>query len=302
MPIRDVYRAQVDLLIRCLPAIGRVRTFALKGGTAINLFHRDMPRLSVDIDLTYLAINDRDTALTEIRAGLALIDEEIRRTIPRVRVQFGGKDALKLLVASPTASIKVEPSPIMRGSLFPPVEHDLCQSAQDEYELFVRAQRLATEDLYAGKLCATLDRQHPRDLFDIKQLHDAGGISEGIRQAFVAYVAAHRRPMAELIAPNAKSIEQLFIHHFAGMTNQEVELDELETVRARLFAWTRDALTDEERKFLLSVKRGEPEWDLMPFEDLDRWPPIQWKLLNVKRMSTRAHKAALKRLQDVLGL
>ncbi len=249
-----------------------------------------------------MAINDRDTALTEIRAGLALIDEEIRRTIPQIRVQFAGKGGLKLLITSPTASVKVEPSPIMRGSLFPPVQRDLCQSAQDEYELFVRAQRLATEDLYAGKLCAALDRQHPRDLFDLKQLHDAGGISDGIRQAFVAYVAAHRRPMAELIAPNAKSIEQLFIHHFAGMTDQEVELDELEAVRAMLFAWTSKPLSDDERKFLLSVKRGEPEWDLMPFEGLERWPPIQWKLLNVKRMSTRVHETALNRLQDVLGL
>lgn len=82
MPISDIYRAQVDLLIRCLPAVAKVRTFALKGGTAINLFRHDMPRLSVDIDLTYLPVSNRNTALAEIRAGLGAIEVAVQRTIP----------------------------------------------------------------------------------------------------------------------------------------------------------------------------------------------------------------------------
>lgn len=163
MPIGDAYRAQADLLIRCLPAVAQVREFALKGGTAINLFHHNMPRLSVDIDLTFLPISDRDTALAEIHAGLATIQEQVHRSIPQVQIHSTGNNAPKLLVATDRARIKVEPSAIIRGSLFPPVESDLCQAAQDEYELFVRAQRLATGDLYGGKLCAALDRQHPRD-------------------------------------------------------------------------------------------------------------------------------------------
>lgn len=138
MPVNERYRAQVDLLIRCLPAVAKVRTFALKGGTAINLFHYDMPRLSIDIDLTFLPITDRDTALTEITEGLAMIGEEIQCTTPQVQIRSIGTDAPKLQIATPQARIKVEPSPISRGTLFPPVERDLCQAAQDEYELFVR--------------------------------------------------------------------------------------------------------------------------------------------------------------------
>lgn len=302
MPIADIYRAQVDLLIRCLPAVATVRTFALKGGTAINLFCYDMPRLSVDIDLTYLPINNRDTALTEIRAGLAAIEDEVRHTIPRVQIESTGNATPKMLIATPTARIKVEPSLIIRGSVFPPVDRDLCQSAQDEYESFVRVQSLATGDLYGGKLCAALDRQHPRDLFDIKQLLDADGISDEIRQAFVVYLASHRRPMAELLAPNAKSIEQLFTHHFAGMTARDIQLDEIEAVRGVLFAWVRKALSHDERKFLLSIKTGKPDWHLMPFKGLDRLPAIQWKLHNITRMSTRTRQAALIRLRDVLEL
>lgn len=52
---RETYEAQVALLVRILPHVAKEDVFALKGGTAINLFYRDLPRLSVDIDLTYLS-------------------------------------------------------------------------------------------------------------------------------------------------------------------------------------------------------------------------------------------------------
>ncbi|TFH50499.1 MAG: nucleotidyl transferase AbiEii/AbiGii toxin family protein [Lysobacterales bacterium] len=197
MAPRDAYRAQVDLLIRCIPVIARAPEFALKGGTAINLFLHDMPRLSVDIDLTFLPISDRDSALVEIRSRLATIAEEIRRTIPRVQIQLTEGDTPKLLVGTSDARVKVEPSVVIRGSLFPPVESDLCPAAQEAYELFVRAQRLDPADLYGGKLCAALERQHPRDLFDIMHLQAAGEIPNEIRQAFVAYLASHPMETAQ---------------------------------------------------------------------------------------------------------
>ena len=61
--IAPEYRSRVDLLLRLLPTIAEESTLALKGGTAINLFVRDMPRLSIDIDLTYLPLEDRDVSL-----------------------------------------------------------------------------------------------------------------------------------------------------------------------------------------------------------------------------------------------
>ena len=79
----DIYRTQVELLIRCLPAVARVPYFALKGGTVINLFYQNMPRVSVDIDPTYLPVTDRETALENIRSGLTTVAENIRRTISR---------------------------------------------------------------------------------------------------------------------------------------------------------------------------------------------------------------------------
>ena len=302
MAPRDAYRDQVELLTRCLPAIASAPDFALKGGTAINLFLQDMPRLSVDIDLTYLPISDRDTALTDIRTQLATILEALRRTVPGVNVQLVEGDAPKLLVEKSGARIKVEPSVVIRGSLVPPVSSELCSAAQEAYELFVEVQHLDSADLYGGKLCAALDRQHPRDLFDIMHLQAAGPIPDQTRQAFVAYLAGHRRPIAELLAPNRTSIEDLFANHFSGMTEQPIQLAELETARTQLFEWASSALTGNERQFLLSIKQGEPDWTLLPFEGLDRWPAIQWKLHNIRKMSERRHEAATSRLREVLQI
>jgi hypothetical protein len=302
MAARDSYRARVQLLIRCLPAISSASDFALKGGTAINLFLRDMPRLSVDIDLTYLPLSDRETTLDDLRAQLATIAEGLRRTVPGANVQLVEGDAPKLLVDKSGARIKVEPSVVIRGSLVPPVWSELCMAAQEAYELFVEIQRLDLPDLYAGKLCAALDRQHPRDLFDVMHLQASGPIPDSIRQAFVAYLAGHRRPIAELLQPNRKPIEDLFANHFAGMTEELVELAELERAREQLFEWAASALTDSERRFLLSIKQCEPDWSLLPFEGLDRWPAIQWKLRNIRMMSDPRHKAAIRRLREVLRI
>lgn len=300
MAARGGYRAQVELLIRCLPAVASAPDFALKGGTAINLFLRDMPRLSVDIDLTYLPISDRDTALTDIRSQLAAITKELKRTVSGVNVQLVEGDAPKLFVDKSGARIKVEPSVVIRGSLVPPVSSELCPAGQAAYEMFVEVQRLDSADLYAGKICAALDRQHPRDLFDVMHLQAAGPIPDSIRQAFVAYLAGHRRPIAELLHPNRKPIEDLFVNHFAGMTKEPVELAELEAARTQLFEWAATSLSENERRFLLSIKQGEPDWSLLPFEGLDKWPAIQWKLHNIRLMSARSHKQALDRLRAIL--
>lgn len=73
------YKAQVRLLLMVLPYVAEEAVFALKGGTAINLFHRDFPRLSVDIDLTYLPTEHRKTALQGIANGLSRIKKPWRK-------------------------------------------------------------------------------------------------------------------------------------------------------------------------------------------------------------------------------
>ena len=81
------YYKQVSLLIRMLPVVATETVFALKGGTAINLFVRDFPRLSVDIDLAYLPLEPRDEALINVRAALQRITDRIN-TQPDIRAAF----------------------------------------------------------------------------------------------------------------------------------------------------------------------------------------------------------------------
>lgn len=167
-----VYVAQAKLLLRCLPEIGKQTCFALKGGTAINLFIRPMPRLSVDIDLTYLPLSGRDEALAGIARALDAIAADVPRRIPGSRVQIARArgTAVKLVVSLDGVQIKVEPNQVLRRSVYPPETQDLCPEAQSLFELFVSVRTLSLADIYGGKICAALDRQHPRDLYDVRLL------------------------------------------------------------------------------------------------------------------------------------
>lgn len=295
------YDAQVALLLRCLPTLRHAPQFALKGGTAINLFVQDMPRLSVDIDLTYLPINTREVALNDIETQLNLMSEQLSRTIPGVEVQFTTRQTPKLLVRYQQASVKIEVNPVIRGSIIPPVVSTLCGAAQTQYKTFVEAQCLSKAELYAGKICAALDRQHPRDLYDLCPLEPFASIDSELRHLFVVYLAAHSKPIAEMLSPRPKDIEQIFTQQFVGMTAESIELEQLLSVRERLFKWVGLALTTEERDFLLSIKRGQPDWQLLPYKNLKSWPAIQWKLRNIRNMAPAKHHDAIARLETLLA-
>jgi len=297
------YDTQVRLLLRCLPEISRHPCFALKGGTAINLFVRDLPRVSVDIDLTYLPLKPRREALQEIHSTLRTLKADIEEHVPSSRVrEVQNQDyVVKLLVSTNDAVVKIEPNLILRGSVHEPEDRDLCLTAQERSEVFISVQTLSTADLYGGKLCAALDRQHPRDLFDVKLLLDDTGITPEIRRAFVVYLAGHSRPMNELLAPRLQDIGRLYVDQFVGMTRNEVSLDDLLQVQRDLANTLVRALDDAEREFLVSIKRGEPEWDRLGIEHLAQLPAIQWKLINVRKMDPVKHKAALTQLIKVLA-
>ena len=300
------YFKQAQLMLRVMPHVAAEKCFALKGGTAINLFVRDMPRLSVDIDLTYLPLEPRDAALANIGEALHSIAAAIRKTVPGATVQesraSGVEHVTKLFVRTAEATIKIEPNLVLRGAVFSPVEWELSEQAEALFEASTTVNTLAVADLYGGKLCAALDRQHPRDIFDVKILMENEGITDEIRTAFVIYLASHDRPMSELLDPNKKDFRQVFVQEFAGMAAEDVEYDELEAVRERLIETIKTTMTTNEKKFLLSMKRGKPDWDLMPVAGIDQLPAIQWKLINIRKMKKEKQAESLQKLRSVLGL
>lgn len=300
------YFKQAQLMLRVIPHVTAEECFALKGGTAINLYVRDMPRLSVDIDLAYLPLEPRETALANIGVALQRIADAIRRTVPGATVQEiqtkGEANVSKLTVRTAEATIKIEPNLVLRGTVFSPVERELSEQAEILFEVSATANTLAVADLYGGKLCAALDRQHPRDIFDVKVLMENEGITDEVRTAFVLYLASHDRPMSELLVPNLKDFRHVFEREFTGMSAEEVEYEELVAIRDRLIETIRNTMTENEKKFLLSIKQGQPDWDLMPVAGIDQLPAIQWKLINVRRMKKEKQAEALQKLQSALGL
>jgi predicted nucleotidyltransferase component of viral defense system len=299
------YREQVSLLLRVLPIVGREAVFALKGGTAINLFVRDLPRLSVDIDLTFLPLMERTDALTGIRDALQRIAGGIKRQIRGVTVNTSPRiDAPKLVVSASGVVIKVEPNATLRGSVYPPGVRRTTPAVEAEFEQAISVSVVSEADLYGGKLVAALDRQHPRDLFDTKLLLDADGFTDEVRTAFVVYLASHSRPIAEILNPGLKPLKKVFDGEFAGMTRLQVTCRELEDTRAQLINRVQSDLTQREREFLLSLKSAQPRWELMPVPHLAQMPAIRWKLKNVEQLAgrTREHEAAIVKLRKVLGL
>ena len=305
--ISPAYHAQVDLLLRVLPYVAQEDAFALKGGTAINLFVRDMPRFSVDIDLTYLPFDERQPALRNISEALGRIRDRLAKAIPGItvsaRLQQEGQEA-KLTCALPQATIKIEVNTVMRGHLWPTRSLAITQAAQDEFQKFAAIEVVSHAELFGGKTCAALDRQHPRDLFDIHQLLEHEGITEEIRLGFLASLVSHTRPMRELIRPNFLDQRHVFDSQFAGMTLRPFDYSDFEAARDRLVQELRGRLTAADRAFLLSFKAGDPDWNLFPLESLQRLPAVQWKLANIrklKRENSKSHAQQLKALEQSLA-
>ena len=207
---------------------------------------------------------------------------------------------VKLLVNQQNIQVKIEPNELIRGSVYPAQEQTLVKKAENEFDTFVSMRVLSIADLYGGKICAALDRQHPRDLFDIKLLLENEGITKEIRKAFVAYLASHSRPMSELLSPAFIDIRTSYQSNFEGITNLNVSCNELIAIRKQLVTLINKILTDNERNFLLSLKQGEPNWQLMEIENLNQFPAIQWKLLNIRKMDKNKHRLALEKLKTVL--
>jgi len=297
------YYRQVQLLMRALPLVAEEKCFALKGGTAINLFVRDMPRLSVDIDLVYLPMDDRDVALSSITEALDRIAAKILSSIRETQVQKSYEsrsDALRLIVKQGEVQIKIELSPVLRGTVFPEELREVSEKVEAQFG-YAEMSVVSIPDLYAGKLCAALDRQHPRDLFDVKFLLENEGLTDDLRKAFLVYLISHNRPISELLSPTRKDLKAVYENEFVRMAQIDVPLQELEAVRETLIRGLNAALTESERRFLLSFKALKPDWSLLGFPHVENLPAVRWKILNLSKMDTDKRLQAYKKLEDVLN-
>lgn len=281
--MKDIYRKQIELLLDVLEISVADSRIALKGGIAINLFHKNFPRYSVDIDLCYLPIEDRETTFKNLHDILGKIKEKIEKSLGysvKVTNPLDGKKETKLIVTKGKIEIKIEPNFTLRGCLYAPEMRQLSPEARKELGRDITIKCLNYSDTYGGKMCAALDRQHPRDLFDIKFLLENEGISEETKDSFLFYLVSHNRPINELLDPNKIDIDRVFKEEFMEMSNSEVSLEELKRVRDEFFEKIKNILNANDKKFLISFVSNEPDWSLVRDAKIKDFPSIKWKLMN----------------------
>lgn len=302
----EAYRDQVKLLLDILPLVMDEDVFALKGGTALNLFEWDLPRLSVDIDLTYLPNHDRAESLTVISETLARIGGQIEKRLSPTKVVMPAQGAehleVKLFCQRVRTQVKVEVNPSLRGHLLPVRVMECSGRVQEEFEAFAEARVVSQGELYGGKICAALDRQHPRDLFDVKLMLDGIGLSDEIRHGTIAALVSHGRPIAELLQPNQKDQSETYKAKFEGMARLPFTYDDHLATLNRLMETIRSNLTSDDRAFLVSFEAGDPDWSLFPIDGLAELPGPQFKLHNVRKFRDEKpdrHAQSLAALEDI---
>ncbi|MGC9343745.1 MAG: nucleotidyl transferase AbiEii/AbiGii toxin family protein [Bacteroidales bacterium] len=284
--ITQPYINQADLILQVIPHIATEKSLALKGGTAINLFLRDMPRLSVDMDLIYLPFDNRETALSNISDSLGRIRERIIKSIPSTTISNHTikENDVKLLVQAQKAQIKIEVNTITRGNLHPVRLLQVNEKVQKLFKKFAAIQVVSDAELYGGKICAALDRQHPRDLFDVHLLFKESGYNDDVKNGFIQALVSHMRTMYEILQPHLLDQRHAFDNQFQGMSDITFTYEDFETTREKLVQTVNSSLSEKDRSFLLSFKRGNPDWNLFPVQGLKDMPAVQWKILNIQNL------------------
>ena len=277
-----IYAQKVELLLRLVPIVMDEEVFAVHGGSAINLFLKNLPRYSVDIDLTYIPLADRATSIADINLHLKFICEKAKRAFKGIHIvpKF---DTCKLLCEYQGRQVKIEVNQTKRGIVGGEVlTLPLSDKAQDEFSLYCEAKIVPLTLLYGGKIAAALSRQHPRDLFDVKYMDVP--LSD-CREGLIFCLLGSDRPIHESLAPSFIDQRDAMANQFDGMTDIPFTYEEFEATRSKLVDDVKALMTEADRKFLVGFESGQPEWEGYEFEYFKDYPSVQWKLLNLQKLA-----------------
>lgn len=296
------YLQQVRLLLQILPEISKIDDFVLHGGTAINLFYHNMPRLSVDIDLTYVPYSDRNTDLGKISKLLNELSNKLKRIISGIQVKTGNLsgDEVKLFCRRGNVEVKIEVNTINRGLMGTPVKKVLCKKAQDVFNTWCEINTVPTEQLFGGKIIAALDRQHPRDFFDTKKLFEGRCIPSNLLIGFLFCLLSSKRPIEEILKPNWLDNDHLIINQFSGMAQENFTTDDYQQARKYLINYILNSLTIDQKVMILRFAETRPVWI---YGDWSRYPGIAWKMKNLailKKNNPSKFRNQIKKLESII--
>ena len=297
----EVYKEKVKLLLQLMPFVMQEQVFAVHGGSAINLFVKDMPRYSVDIDLTYIPLADREESIADINAHLKSIADNAKSNLKGLHI-VPNYATCKLLCEYHGHQVKIEVNQTKRGIIGGELQRkSLCDKAQTEFGMFCKAVIVPSTLLYGGKIAAALSRQHPRDLFDVKYMDIP---LADVREGLIFCLLGSDRPLHESFSPQLIDQREAMENQFTGMTDIEFTYEEFEQTRSKLITDVRKLMTDEDKQFLISFESANPQWDGYEFEYFRDFPSIKWKLLNLaklKKQNPAKLNAEVEKLQAVFG-
>jgi predicted nucleotidyltransferase component of viral defense system len=274
--------------------------FVLKGGTALNLFMFDVPRLSVDLDLNYIGAEDRDTMLSEKPAIQQAVNAVCGRAGIRVmRVpgeHAGGKWRLSYdSVMGRTGTLEIDINYVLRRPLWP---YRVSDSRPVGTITATQIPVLDLHELAAGKLAALFSRNAGRDLFDVCTLLRASNLERSrIRLGFVIYGGANRRDWREIslddVRADPREVEQQLLPMLRA---------DLAPARSDIGAWSERLvveghrllagllpLTADEMEFLRLLNGvGEIRPEILTIDEtmqsiIRAHPGLKWKVLNVRK-------------------
>jgi hypothetical protein len=194
-----------------------------------------------------------------------------------------GTSDTKLIVENDECQVKIEVNVVFRGTVLPVERRALCARTAEMFSAELELPILAPAELYGSKLVAAMDRQHPRDLFDVWNMYQSGGLSADTIECFVTYLAGHNRPTHEVLFGNDKDIANEYQNSFVGMTTGEpLALGTLLDTRTKMRTDLPKMLTDKHRKFLVGLANAEPDWSLLKCQHAGELPALRWKLSNLE--------------------
>ena len=275
------YKERVKLLLELLPKVVEIDGFAIHGGTAINLFVLDLPRYSVDIDLTYIPIQSREETFLKLRKNLTILKQNIKKHIPKIIIE---EKPNKLLCTYNGILVKIEVNATKRGLIEPSVVIPLCKLAQMEFKTFCEARIVSISQLYGGKIMAALDRQHPRDLFDTNLMFNFIHDFEQVKKGFFYCLLGGDRPIVESLAPNRTDQSETLVKQFSGMTDVPFSYEDYENTRERLIEFINANLTRRDKDFLIDFEAGNPLSGYVEYQEFLKFPSVQWKQLNIDKL------------------
>ncbi len=276
-----MYRQQVELLLRIVPTLEDVESFAIHGGTAINLYILDLPRYSVDVDLTYIPIKPREDSFADIHKNLTIIKEKVKTAVLDIVIT---EKPNKIYCTRRGVMVKIEVSGTKRGLIEPTSIKPLCNAAQDEFETTNKARIVSLSQLYGGKITAALDRQHPRDLFDVKLMFDFITNFDQVKRGFLYGLLGGDRPIIESLQPNRVDHQETLVKQFAGMTKIPFSYNDYEETREKLIDFINSNLSLQDKEFLIAFEAGEELSRYTEYQEYLRFPSVRWKMQNIGKL------------------